>query len=386
MTAGPATTTAAEGAVGTKAQGAGVNQEKGQNQMTRENTVNVPREPTEAMLDNAACYERGDALKSIWSAMLSAAPLHEGDWSELERLAKEARDWKPIPDVAKTRVEEAAFGRADSDSRRMVDGAFRSAANPATILKLIASARSAPPPSVEVFGSSSLKGEDTHRDADGAVVAPETWESMAKWTAETFGPVSLERIATRANEEMQELLADPSDVTEAADVCIVLSRYPGIEEAINRKMAVNRGRQWKLNGDGSGYHVKPDTPVSDTAAGYEGSQSRSEPNPSVEVERLREALEKIASGYAGCDGFQDAQVIAAEALSRKQEPGVPTPGAWVEWSGGENPVPGRNAEVKLRSGDCFTGSDLSPDATWQHIWGEADIIAYRIVPTPGGEE
>lgn len=131
------------------------------------------------------------------------------------------------------------------------------------------------PPATPIAGGfgSSAEGADTHRSAEGAVVAPETWASMAKWTAETFGPVSLERIATRANEEMQELLADPSDVTEAADVCIVLSRYPGIEEAINRKMAVNRGRQWKLNGDGSGYHVKPDAPASDTTARYEPEAS-----------------------------------------------------------------------------------------------------------------
>lgn len=84
----------------------------------------------------------------------------------------------------------------------------------------------------------------------------ETWESMFAWAEETFGPISQERTATRANEEMQELLADPSDVTEAADVCIALSRYPGIRQAIERKMAINRARKWKLNGDGTGYHVK----------------------------------------------------------------------------------------------------------------------------------
>ena len=139
-----------------------------------------------------------------------------------------------------------------------------------------------------------------------------------------------------------------------------------------------------------------------------GIRAADEPKPSVEVERLREALEKALPALRLADDVlsrspnstriwitDDGEVhpakgiglirSAIEALSRKQEPGVPTPGAWVEWSGGENPVPGRNAEVKLRSGDCFTGSDLSPDATWQHIWGEADIIAYRIVPTPGGE-
>lgn len=86
----------------------------------------------------------------------------------------------------------------------------------------------------------------------------ETWEGMAAWCEETFGPVTDERIATRADEEMQELLKKPSDVMEAADVCIVLSRYPGLREAINKKMSINRARKWNLMGDGTGYHIKPD--------------------------------------------------------------------------------------------------------------------------------
>ena len=88
----------------------------------------------------------------------------------------------------------------------------------------------------------------------------ETWESIAAWQRETFGPVELARQAQRAAEEMDELLADPHDVEEAADVCIVLAGYPGIREAINRKMAKNRSRKWRLNGDGTGYHVKPSSP------------------------------------------------------------------------------------------------------------------------------
>lgn len=98
-------------------------------------------------------------------------------------------------------------------------------------------------------------------DAEGAVVAAETWESMAAWQRETFGSVALDRQARRAAEEMDELLADPTDVGEAADVCIVLAGYPGIGEAINRKMAINRTREWRLMGDGTGYHVKPATPA-----------------------------------------------------------------------------------------------------------------------------
>jgi len=79
--------------------------------------------------------------------------------------------------------------------------------------------------------------------------------------------------------------------------------------------------------------------------GDEGSQSRSEQNPSVEVERLREALELAEGRLRCCAGvMRDLRRQKADeglaryglatewadraraALSRKQEPGVPTPG------------------------------------------------------------
>jgi len=65
-------------------------------------------------------------------------------WADLERLAKAVLDWKPLPDTATTRAEDAALGRADSESRHKVEGAFRLAANPAAILELIAAARQQP--------------------------------------------------------------------------------------------------------------------------------------------------------------------------------------------------------------------------------------------------
>lgn len=85
----------------------------------------------------------------------------------------------------------------------------------------------------------------------------ETFDTIAQWCEETFGSITPPRIAERANEEMIELLADPQRVEEAADVVIVLSRYPGLWDAVQRKMAVNRGRTWRLMGDGTGYHVPP---------------------------------------------------------------------------------------------------------------------------------
>lgn len=50
---------------------------------------------------------------------------------------------------------------------------------------------------------------------------------------------------------------------EAADVQIVLFGVAGLNEfdlseAVHSKMIVNRNRQWKANGDGTGYHIKAD--------------------------------------------------------------------------------------------------------------------------------
>jgi hypothetical protein len=84
----------------------------------------------------------------------------------------------------------------------------------------------------------------------------ETFASIIEWGDKTFGPAEPSRIISRAGEEWREMIAADADVpTEAADVIIVLLRMPGIAEAIQRKMAVNRARVWKLMGDGTGYHV-----------------------------------------------------------------------------------------------------------------------------------
>ncbi len=99
--------------------------------------------------------------------------------------------------------------------------------------------------------------------------AEETQESITKWANETFGrSASNLRIAIRANEEMAELLralsvddAHEKALEECADVVIVLLRlisYLGgdLNEAIDQKMAINRSRQWNLDGNGHGYHVR----------------------------------------------------------------------------------------------------------------------------------
>jgi NTP pyrophosphatase (non-canonical NTP hydrolase) len=92
---------------------------------------------------------------------------------------------------------------------------------------------------------------------------------ISDWADATFGPASSNaRVAARANEEMAELLraltADDEHekaAEEIADIVIVLCRLMtrlgrDFGEEIDRKMAINRKRQWNLTKDGHGYHVR----------------------------------------------------------------------------------------------------------------------------------
>ncbi|WP_066918425.1 dATP/dGTP pyrophosphohydrolase domain-containing protein [Methylobacterium sp. CCH5-D2] len=90
-----------------------------------------------------------------------------------------------------------------------------------------------------------------------ATPAAETFATISAWAEATFGPITPERTVARADEEMVELRAEPDSVEEAADVVICLARYAGLWAAVERKMAVNRTRQWRRVGDGTGYHIKP---------------------------------------------------------------------------------------------------------------------------------
>lgn len=93
--------------------------------------------------------------------------------------------------------------------------------------------------------------------------------SISSWAEQTFGPSSSNaRVASRANEEMAELLraltADdnhPNAIEEAADVVIVLFRLAGrmgesLMAEVDRKMAINRAREWNVDASGHGYHVR----------------------------------------------------------------------------------------------------------------------------------
>lgn len=96
----------------------------------------------------------------------------------------------------------------------------------------------------------------------------ETQKSIASWAEETFGSVEDPAILVkRAKVELEELLeaTEASDTREigkeTADVAILLYRLLELhglsfEDEVSAKMAVNRARQWKPKGDGTGSHIK----------------------------------------------------------------------------------------------------------------------------------
>lgn len=88
-------------------------------------------------------------------------------------------------------------------------------------------------------------------------MSEETFATIAEWGNKTFGYCTAERAIERAGEEWQEMMEPGADVrVEAADVIICLLRISGVAETIQRKMQINRSREWALKGDGTGYHIK----------------------------------------------------------------------------------------------------------------------------------
>jgi NTP pyrophosphatase (non-canonical NTP hydrolase) len=99
------------------------------------------------------------------------------------------------------------------------------------------------------------------------VMPVETSQTIREWGDETFGEVKdLEALVERARGEVDELVlavrsGKADDIcAEAADVAILLHRLVALgggdlAEAVDAKMKVNRAREWKRKGDGTGGHV-----------------------------------------------------------------------------------------------------------------------------------
>lgn len=94
----------------------------------------------------------------------------------------------------------------------------------------------------------------------------ETQKTICEWAEETFGPCSADTAFFRCAEEFSELEnyfeLDGRDwgraIEECADVLITLYRVAeclgeDLHAAVNRKMAINRNRKWKVSG-GVGQH------------------------------------------------------------------------------------------------------------------------------------
>ena len=93
----------------------------------------------------------------------------------------------------------------------------------------------------------------------------ETSHTIERWRQDTFGTCfNADILVDRAAAEFAEFQAaetPAAQAEEAVDTIIVLLSLLGhfgvdARRAIDAKMAVNRKRQWRLNGDGTGQHVK----------------------------------------------------------------------------------------------------------------------------------
>lgn len=98
----------------------------------------------------------------------------------------------------------------------------------------------------------------------------EILQSQMEWSADTFGPIERKHgVVDHIRKELLEIEADPSDLMEWIDVIILAmdgawrtgATPSGICEALLRKQAVNRRREWpdwRGVPDGKAIeHVKP---------------------------------------------------------------------------------------------------------------------------------
>ena len=106
-------------------------------------------------------------------------------------------------------------------------------------------------------------------DAYEASLKHETSATIDAWARVTFGEredmrTSYERTVKEFRELRDRMIVDPLDPKipeECADVAICMGailaeRGADLQTEIDRKMKINRARKWRLNGDGTGQHIK----------------------------------------------------------------------------------------------------------------------------------
>ena len=98
----------------------------------------------------------------------------------------------------------------------------------------------------------------------------EDQNTITDWANRTFGEAGYDASVIRAIEEIQEFLQAVDDdrrvdvKAEMPDIVITLYRLATVLgfdllESVDDKMAVNRLRRWKSNGDGTGQHIPAHT-------------------------------------------------------------------------------------------------------------------------------
>lgn len=89
----------------------------------------------------------------------------------------------------------------------------------------------------------------------------EVTAQITEWCDEVYPTRTASHMITKLQDELKELVANPMDAFEVADVAIILfdlCNYQGFDLAtiIHRKMEINRGRQWSINKEGILNHVE----------------------------------------------------------------------------------------------------------------------------------
>jgi len=103
----------------------------------------------------------------------------------------------------------------------------------------------------------------------------------------------------------------------------------------------------------------------------------------------RNSLDLIVFQTAAKDRIRWLSIQLANALAHQApvSPAEQVETDWIEWAGGENPVPGKEVRVRLRDdtenegwSETYAWAWFAPNSDW-----EEDIIAYRVLPTPPAE-
>lgn len=77
--------------------------------------------------------------------------------------------------------------------------------------------------------------------------------------------------------------------------------------------------------------------------------------------------------------YEDYQKLEAELEQLRQQVKAQADDGWIEWSGGECPVPD-NTKVQVKFWDGYEPVITEPQGLrWKHFIAHANIIAYRVV-------